>query len=247
MNKVSVIIITRNEEDRLQRCLEAVKGFDEVVVIDSESTDKTADIARRYTDRVFTRKFDDFSSQKNFGLSKCRNDWALSIDADELVTEKLKHAIADADLSVNSGFRIKRVTYIFGRLLRYGGHGRDFPLRLFDKNKGGFVQPIHEFADISGKIGIIKEPLAHYSSGDLDEYMKKLNFYTDLEADLLVSGKASFSYARLCLRPVLRFLQRYVLQAGFLDGGEGFAFYSLSGLYDFVKQVKFWEKIKGKR
>jgi glycosyltransferase involved in cell wall biosynthesis len=242
MQKISIVIITKNEEEALRNCLESVKDFDEIIIVDSFSTDNTVSIAKEYTDKIFLRKFDDFSSQKNFTLTKCRNDWVLLLDADEVLSEQLKEKIKSSILNSESGYRIKRKTYIFGRLLKYGGHSNDAPLRLFDKRKANFVQPIHEFVRISGEVGFIKEPIIHYSTRNLNEYTNKLNLYTDLEAKFMKEKNLRFSYLGLIFYPIFRFLQRYILQRGFLDGYEGFIFYTMSAFYDFVKWTKYCQQ-----
>ncbi len=243
MEKVSVIVITKDEELSLKECLESVKDFDEIIVVDSGSSDKTVDIAKEYTTKVFNREFDDFSSQKNFAIAQCKNNWVLSLDADEVVSKEFKDRIRKIKLNDKAGYRIKRDTYIFGKLLKYGGHCNDMPLRLFNKRKGDFLQPIHEFVKISEPTGLIYEPILHYSSHDLNEYIKKLNLYTDLEVKFLLERNCRFYYARMLLYPVLKFIQRYLLQRGFLDGFEGLAFYILSGFYEFVKWIKYREQI----
>lgn len=244
MEKISVIIITKNEEKRIRSCLESVKGLGEIVIVDSGSADKTLPIAREYTDRIFNREFDDFSSQKNFAMSKCMNDWILSLDADEEVSKELKERLLSLEPKGKVGYRIKRQTYIFNRLMRYGGHSKDAPLRFFNRKKGRFIQPIHEFFKAEGSVGFIKEPIIHYSTEDLNEYVKKLNCYTDLEVKFLSEQNADFSFTSFLLKPIIRFFQRYLLQRGFLDGQEGFIFYVLSGVYDFLKWIKYWEKLK---
>jgi glycosyltransferase involved in cell wall biosynthesis len=245
MEKISVIIITLNEEKNIDRCLESVKSFDEIVVVDSGSTDRTVDIARKYTGTIFHRRFDNFSSQKNFALSKCRNSWILSLDADEFISSHLMKRLENLKPQGEEGYRIKRNTHIFGRLMKYGGHDKDMPLKLFNKSKGIFVQSVHEYVNIAGKIGLINDPIIHYSSRDINEYMLKLNLYTDLEVKCLLQKKKRISYDKVLFYPIARFIQLYILRKGYLDGIEGFVFYSLSGFYDFIKYFKCWKIIAG--
>ncbi len=238
MNKISVIIIAKNEETDIRECLESVNGFDEIVLIDSGSTDKTVQIAGLYTDKIYKRDFDDFSSQKNFGVSKAKNDWILSLDADERLSPKLSEELLSVPLEKMAGYRIKRSTYIFGKLMRYGGHQKDFPLRLFDRRRGSFVQPIHEYVKTEGEVGLIHQPLLHYSSRNLKEYFEKLMLYTGMEARY-ASDKAALSvYARMIVCPLVRFTQRYILELGFLDGPKGLLFYLLSSFYELSRWFK---------
>ncbi|MCM8782574.1 MAG: hypothetical protein NC828_05960, partial [Candidatus Omnitrophica bacterium] len=166
-------------------------------------------------------------------------------DADEVLSLELQEKIKSLEPNKFSGYRIKRNTYIFNRLFKYGGHAYDYPLRLFNKRKGArFHQPIHESLKISGEIGFIKEPILHYSFSTINEYLYKLNLYTDLEARFLQEKNVAFSWYAMFFRPLAKFFQRYFLQLGFLDGKEGFIFYALSGMYEFVKWAKYWQQTK---
>jgi glycosyltransferase involved in cell wall biosynthesis len=247
MEKISVIIVTLNEEKNLGKCLESIKSFDEIVVVDSGSTDRTLDIARKYTDKIFNRSFDNFSSQKNFALSKCRNTRILSLDADEVVSSHLMKRLGNVKPQKEAGYKIKRNTYIFGRLIKYGGHDKDMPIRFFNKQKAMFIQPIHEFVQVNGEIGLIEEPIMHYSSASIEDYMRKLFLYTAIEAKFMLEKGIVFSCFKAFFYPVIKFFQRYILQSGFKDGTEGFVFYFLSGFYDFVKWVRLWELTKKER
>jgi glycosyltransferase involved in cell wall biosynthesis len=244
MEKISVIIITLNEEKNLGKCLESIKSFDEIVVADSGSTDRTLDMARQYTDKIFHRNFDNFSSQRNFAISKCKNNWVLSLDADEAVSPGLREKLEKFTPDTEAGYRIKRNTFLFGRLMNFGGHDKDVPLRFFDKRTAEFVQPIHEFVKVDGKIGFMEEPIMHYSSRSIDEYMKKLLLYTQIEARFMREKGIEFAFLKAFFYPVIKFFQRYILQSGFKDGMEGFIFYCLSGFYDFVKWIRLWELTK---
>jgi glycosyltransferase involved in cell wall biosynthesis len=241
---ISVAIITLNEEDSIEYTLKSAQWANEIVVVDSGSTDKTIDIAKQYGSKVFVREFDDFSSQKNFAISKCSNKWVISLDADEVVSPQLEERLKGFMSEDKTGYRIKRQTYIFGRLMKQGGHDKDAPLRFFNKEKASFNQPIHEYVEIEGNIGLIEEPIVHYSSRTISEYMKKLNLYTALEAEYMFKKKTKFSHVSIFLKPLAKFIQRYILQKGFCDGVEGLIFYTLSGFYDFIKWFKYWELIK---
>jgi glycosyltransferase involved in cell wall biosynthesis len=244
---ISVVIITLNAEKGMERALSSVQWADEIVVVDSGSTDKTLEIARRYTDNIFYRKFDDFSLQKNFAISKCSNEWVMSLDADEIVSAGLEKRLKGFMLEDKVGYRIRRETYIFGRLMEYGGHDKDMPIRFFNKQKAMFIQPIHEFVQVNGEIGLIEEPIMHYSSASIEDYMRKLFLYTAIEAKFMLEKGIVFSCFKAFFYPVIKFFQRYILQSGFKDGTEGFVFYFLSGFYDFVKWVRLWELTKKER
>jgi glycosyltransferase involved in cell wall biosynthesis len=241
---ISVVIITLNAEKGMERALSSVQWADEIVVVDSGSTDKTLEIARRYTDNIFYRKFDDFSLQKNFAISKCSNEWVMSLDADEIVSAGLEKRLKGFMLEDKVGYRIRRETYIFGRLMEYGGHDKDMPIRFFNRQKAMFIQPIHEFVQANGEIGLIEEPIMHYSSESIEDYMRKFFLYTSIEAKFMLEKGIGFSCFKAFFYPVIKFFQRYILQSGFKDSTEGFVFYCLSGFYDFVKWIRLWELTK---
>ena len=239
--KFSAAIITYNEESNIERCLKAIQWIDEIVIVDACSSDKTVELCKKYTDKIYFNEFKDFSAQKNFALSKCSHDWVLFIDADEEVSGELKEKLRSLDVGSKAGYKVRRKTFMFKRLMKYGGHSLDAPLRIFDKNRGKFIQPIHEFFKIEGPVGFISEPIMHYSCADIKEHVEKINFYTDLEVHFLSERKVNFCFIKFIFVPVARFLQRYILQRGFLDGREGFIFYVKSGVYDFVKWFKYWD------
>lgn len=247
MPRISALIITHNEAKKIKACLESISWADEIIVVDAESTDETVGICKEYTNKVYLNPFKDFSGQKNFALSKAAFEWALFIDADEIVTPSLKKRIMSAlkaDTGLD-GYFIRRSNYIFNKELRYGGHDKDFQLRLFKKEGAKFYQPIHEKVYIESKnTGYIEEPLLHYSTRNIDDYVRKLNLYTDLECEYMVSTDDKVSQARIFTVPFLRFIKRYIIQQGFLDGIEGFMFYLLSAFYDFLKYAKYFQRRK---
>jgi len=246
--KLSAVIITLNEEKRLKRCLDAVSWADETVVVDGGSWDKTVKVAEDAGAKVFHRRFDSFSEQKNFALEKAGGEWILFIDADELVEEALSEEIKQAVKNNEyQGYYIPRSNIIFGKELKYGGHQGDRHLRLFRKDTARFVNPIHEKVVVEGELGCLTNPLMHYSTSTIKEYMDKLDLYSDLEAEDLVRSGAKVGKFDIALKPAARFLLQYLSQKGYKDGREGFVFYTLSAVNVFVKYAKYWEKIKVER
>lgn len=240
---ISAVIITLNEEKNIEACLKSISFCDEIVVIDSGSTDATVSLAKKYTPLVFHRPFDHFSAQKNEAISKAASDWILSIDADERVSESLKLEILDV-VSYHSryqAYRIPRKNFIFGTHLKYGANRNDMPVRLFRRGASKFQGIIHERADINGEISKLESPLIHLSSLTLKDYLRRLDQYTELEAAQLYERGGEFSYIRFLTKPFFRFVQRYFLQRGFLDGKKGFIYCVLSGFYEFVRYAKLWE------
>lgn len=228
------------------RCLRSAAWADEIVVVDSGSSDKTLEIARSFTDRIYFKEFSDYSSQKNFALSKAAGDWALSLDADEEISSALQAEILGVMSGADSaeGYQIPRRSYIFGRQFRFTGTAEDRPVRLFKKGRGEFVQPIHERLAIRGRVGQLHSPLMHYTYPSVHDHVDRLNRYTSMEADHFIAGKKKFTKFQVTFKPILMFLRLYFLKQGWRDGIEGFLFSALSAYYVFVKHMKHFEKMR---
>jgi len=241
--RITVFIISYNAEKTIERSLRSVQWADEIVVMDSYSTDRTVEICKRYTNQVSLRKFTDYADQKNFVLSQATSEWVLSLDTDEEVTEDLKSEILKIIETPGAleGYRIPRRSFIFGREFKYSGTQDDRPIRLFRKDRARFEQPIHEIVRIDGKIGVLTTPLLHYTYDTVSDYWERFNRYTSLEAEFLKDRNHSLTWLDLAARPPLTFLRLYCLKQGFRDGWEGFLFCFLSATYVFVKYAKFGE------
>jgi glycosyltransferase involved in cell wall biosynthesis len=239
MNKLSVILIAKNEESRIRAALTSVKWADEIVLVDSESTDATVDIAKEFTDKIYLRKFDDFSSQKNFAVSKCTNKWVFSLDCDEIVPEELKSSIVSAlkDAGNFCAFKVERANRLFGKILKNATKG-DFPVRLFLKDKARFIQPIHEYLDADGNIGTLKGKLLHNTTENIKAEFDKTENYTELEARWVLERNIRPTYFKMLFYPLWTFSSIYFFKKGFLDGFAGFLFASVSARYTFVKYLK---------
>lgn len=247
--KISAVIITYNEEQNIEACLKSVSFCDEIVVVDSGSADGTLALIKKYTPAVYFRPFDYFSAQKNEAISKATSDWILSLDADERVSESLQKEISDVIRSNSSctAYHIPRKNFIFGSHLKFGANRGDAPVRLFKRGFAAFEGVIHErlfFYDRGhdrGRIGKLKSPLIHLSSPTLKDYVRRLDHYTQLESLQMRDNGERFSYSKFLGKPPLRFIQRYFLQRGFLDGRKGFIYCALSSFYEFVRYAKLWE------
>ncbi len=250
MEKISVAIITHNEEGDIRDCLESVKWADEIVVVDSFSTDRTVEICQQYSDKVFQREWPGFSVQKNNAIDLTTNTWVLIIDADERVSEGLKAEIKEV-LSLGSfgrngpefdGYLIPRRSYFLGRWIKYGGWYPDYSVRLFRKDKGRFEQrEIHESVKINGKTGRLKNPLEHYTYRSLSEYIRRMDSYSTLAArEMAKTGRGS-GIGSMLYRPLFTFFRMYVLQQGFREGIYGLLLAILYSYYTFVKYAKLWE------
>lgn len=239
MVKVSVAMIVKNEGAKLAKALRSVQWADEIVIVDSGSSDNTLEVAKGFSAKVYDRVFDDFSSQKNFAAEKCGNEWILSLDADEEVSEGLRDLILKTveDPGDGAAFSVKRVNRLFGKILSHSA-GNDYPVRLFRKGKARFVQPIHEYLDVEGRTGRLEEALHHNSTVDLAAEYNKTDRYTDLEAAWILEKNVSPSIFKMLIFPVLMFLKLYVIDRGFLDGIEGLLWAGVSARYCFVKYSK---------
>ena len=239
MDKISVMIIAKNEESRIREALQSAEWADEIVVVDSFSNDRTVEIARQFTDKIYQRTFDDFSRQKNFALSKCSNSWVLSIDCDERISPRLQKSIVSA-VDSSSGFsayKVKRINRIFGRELKHAA-GNDYQIRLFKKEDARFLQPIHEVLGIKGDIGVLEGELMHISTTNIESEFSKTEQYTEYEAKWLLERNIRPSIIKLYFYPVFVFMNLFVLRRGFLDGYAGFLFAIVSARYSFIKYLK---------
>ncbi len=246
---ISAIIITKNEAHNLPACLATLNWVHEIIVVDAESEDGSADLAREYTDKVFIKRWEGFARAKNFALAQCANEWVLSLDADERVTPELREEIC-ALLSNQpqcEGYEIPRLANFLGRWMMHGGWYPGYVLRLFRRDVGGFDNvAVHEAVKVKGKIGRLRHHLLHYTDPDIQHYFEKYNRYTSLAAEELHRQNKSFHLWDLLFRPLWFFFRMYVLRTGFMDGLSGLILASFSSAYVFTKYAKLWELQKKK-
>lgn len=239
---LSAVIITKNEEKNIRRCLGSVAFCDERIVVDSGSADATAAIAESLGAKVIRRDFEGFAAQKNFAVSCASGEWILSVDADETVSSALAEEIrmrVSADAPARA-YRVHRRTNFFGRDFRFSGLQKDAPVRLFRKDAAVFVNPVHEIVEVRGKTGDLRQRLEHRSFQTIGEYWQKLQLYTSIEA-AQGARERSLRGRDLWLKPPARFWLLYVWGRGFLDGFEGFLYAVLSSYYEFILWIKKWE------
>ena len=241
MSKLSVVIIAKDEEMNLPRCLESVKWADEIVLIDHHSTDKTATIAHEYGAKVISQDWCGFGPAKQRGVDLADSEWILSIDADEVISPELADEIREVVRCSDNvdGYYIPRRTQFLGRWIYHCGWYPDPVLRLFRKTKGSFTTAVvHEQVVVDGKVGRLKRDLLHYSYPSLDVYLTKFNRYTTLAAREAFDRRKHASILEIVFRPLACFIKHYLLKAGFLDGFEGFLVSILSSGYVLVKYAK---------
>jgi glycosyltransferase involved in cell wall biosynthesis len=222
---LSVVIITKNEEAGIRRCLESVTWADEIVVLDSGSTDATVRICREYTQHVLETDWPGFGPQKNRALERATGDWVLSLDADEWVTRDLRDEILNA-ISKPDGamaFRVPRLSSFCGRFMRHSGWWPDHVTRLFRRGAARFSDDVvHERVIAEGKTGTLRQPIMHETFVDLEDLLQKMNNYSSLAAREMHQSARKAGLAGAVLRGLWAFIRTYFLRGGFLDGREGF-------------------------
>ncbi len=248
--ELSVVIITKDEEVNIQTCLESVNWASEIVIVDSGSKDRTLEICKRYTDRIFEIKWEGYGKNKNFGLEQAKSEWVFSIDADEQVSIELKEQILTVLSSEKiefDGFYIPRRFYFLGRWLKFGGCYPDYQLRLFRRGKGYFTSELlHESVKLDGCAGYLKFPIKHYSYSSIKEYFERFNLYTSLGAQRWYERGKKFSLFSFFRLPI-EFIYLGFIRLGFLDGYRGLFYALFSSFSSFVKYVKLWEIEKRKK
>lgn len=241
--------MTKNEEQNLPRCLESVSWADEILILDSGSTDETLGIAKKFGAQIHQLPWEGFGKQKQKGVELALGEWVLSIDADEVVTPELKEEIALRLVNDNgtAGYFLKRKAYFLDRFVLHGGWYPDWVLRLFKKGKGRFTPAaVHESVILDGPAERLGADLLHYTDLDFSHYLAKLNRYTDLSALELFEKGERGSLFKILANPAAKFFSQYLLKAGFLDGRAGFILAGGSAFHVFSKYVKLWELSRGK-
>jgi len=241
--KLSVTIITKNEAAHIEAALESVAWADERIVVDSGSTDDTVAIARRHADRVVVREWPGYSEQKNHAAGLARNDWILSLDADERVTPELAREIQDllASDPRAPGYRTPRVTWYLGRWIRSTDWYPDYQLRLYDRRHGHWPpRRVHESVRIDSVPGRLRHELQHFAYRDLAHHLATMDRYTTLAAEQMLEEGRRASPLAIALHPPVAFLRNYVLRLGFRDGTTGLIVSALNAYYVFLKLAKLW-------
>ncbi|MBW1679690.1 MAG: glycosyltransferase family 2 protein [Deltaproteobacteria bacterium] len=247
--KLSVCVITYNEEGNIRDCLESVKWAHEIVVVDSFSEDKTADICKEYTDKVLQRKWPGYVEQKNFIIQQAKGDWILSLDADERVSPELQediNAVLQGQMDNFDGFYFPRHSFYLGRWINHGGWYPDYKLRLYKQKKGKWAgQYLHEKVMVSGGVGYLSGELIHYVYKNIADQLKTVDNFSTISAQELHKAGKKFRLWLPLFRPWFRFLEMYVIKRGVLDGFPGFVIAVVSSYYVFLKYAKLWELQRG--
>lgn len=244
MLPLSVVIITKNEELNIEDALKSVSDAREIIVVDSFSDDKTVELCKKYTDKVYQHEWQGFARQKQLAVDYAEGPWVLVLDADERVTPELKSEI-EQRLSGSGidGFYIPRKNFFLGRWIRYCGWWPDKTLRLFKKDKGRFeIREVHEKIIVDGTVGSLDNVLEHYTYRSISDYVDRMQRYSTLAAKEILKNKGRAGLYSLTVRPFATFLKMYLLRLGFLEGMHGLVLSMLYCCYTFLKYAKTWER-----
>jgi len=248
MTALSVVIITYNEEKNIQRCLESVRSLaDEIVVVDSLSTDNTKKICLEYGARFIEQSFLGYIEQKNFALGQASNDYVLSLDADEAIGEKLASSIQklkNRDTIVD-GYRMNRCASYAGRWIRHGTWYPDTKLRLFNRKKarwGGENPHDKVIPDTAAHIGFLKGDILHYTYASIEEHITQMNRFTTIQAEAMLKSGKKATLFKLLVNPVAAFISGYIIKGGFLDGRDGLLLAKAGAYATFIKYMKLWHR-----
>ena len=245
--KISAYVIAYNDEPNMRACLESLTWADEIIVVDSFSTDATAAIAREFTDKVFQHKFETFGKLRNDAVAHAAHDWVFSLDSDERTTPEIRDEIRallrrgpDAD-----AYFVPRRNFFLGRWIRHCGWYPDYRQpQFFHKQRLRYRDGdlVHESFDCQGRVGYLREHVVQIPFRDIRQFLGKMDRYSDLMARRMVEKGRRFHAHQLITHPCFTFLKMYVMRRGFLDGLQGFILSGLYAYYTFIKYVRLWEQ-----
>ena len=243
MSKLAVIILTRNEEANIEAAIASAAFADEILIIDSGSTDRTQELAEKMGARFITHPMDEegFAGQRNFALNQTEAEWVFYLDADERITAE---AMADIQqvVSENTGaaYKIKRLNIVFGQMMKYGEHAPDWCVRLFPRRSVHWEGAVHESPHTQLPVKKLANPIQHYTYTDWERYFDKFNQYTSLMAKRMLEGGKRASFGDILFHPMFAFIRFYFLRLGFLDGKQGLIFALNHYFYTMIKYVKLY-------
>lgn len=244
-HKLSAVIIVYNEEVKIERCLRSLNWVDEVIIVDSLSTDRTLEICRRYTDKIYQHPWpNNYSTQRNLANSYASNDWVLALDADEVVTKTLRDEILsllskgpEADL-----YGIPRREYLGGKWITAGGFYPQHMTRLYRKSLGEWINPLHERFVTRGRMKYLKYPILHDGAPTFEIFMDNYNYYSSVDAkNDFADRHRKFSLGRAIFKPLERFFGRFVRHRGYKDGVHGFYMAAVIAINYFLREMKIYE------
>ncbi len=241
---LSVVILTKNEEDNISEVIKSVSFANEVIIVDDESTDETIKYARKLGAKIISRKLDgDFSEQRNFAMSKAACKWILYLDADERVSQELAEEmmqITNNSFVHAEGFFIKRKDYFMGKMLNHGEVRRVKLVRLVRAGSGKWRRKVHEILGVSGRVKTLKYPLYHYPHRTLKEFLTDINWYSTLHAQSNRQEGKKSNLTKILIWPIGHFIANFAFRLGFLDGTRGLVFAIFMSFHSFLGWGKLW-------
>ncbi len=250
--KLSAVVLTKNEEKNIERCLKSLDFCDEIIIVDDYSTDKTIEIINNVWNKNFCsvhkRKLNnDFAAQRNFGLNKTSNEWILFVDADEEVSEELKKEIVSlfhGFIVKENTFRIKRRDYFWNQELKFGEIKKvrnQGIVRLVKKNSGTWMGTVHEVFHTANEVGQLNGYLNHYPHPTLKEFINDINYYSSIRAEELFNRQTKTNIFKIIFFPFGKFIYNYFLNFGFLDGPAGFTYAFMMSFHSFLVKSKLYQ------
>lgn len=240
---ISAVVLTKNEENNIQGCLESLKWVDEIVVVDDYSSDGTLKAIQNSKIKIFRRSLkNNFAEQRNYGLEKATGEWVLFVDADERVSPALRQEISNFQFSIFNGALFKRRDFFLGRWLKHGETASVKLLRLARKGSGEWHRRVHETWEVNPKFGQLKNPILHNPHPTISEFLESINFHTDLHCQVLFEeGKRTNLFEMICY-PLGKFFLNYFWCLGFLDGIQGLMMALMMSLHSFLARAKLYAK-----
>jgi glycosyltransferase involved in cell wall biosynthesis len=241
--KISVFIIAFNEEKVIRLCLERLFWADEIIVVDSGSTDATIAICKQFGAKVIFNQFIDFGKQKQFALNQTKNDWVLSLDADEVLSYELINELQNVDFSRTcNGYLIPRTHVFLSKIFKFGSENKKPILRFFKKSSGNFIQnKVHETINVTGKIGVLKNEMLHFTVFDISTAIQKQTRYSLLSGEFLFEKGKNGSLVKVIIKFPFEFVRVYFFQRNFMNGYHGFIWSMLAAYGSFIKYAKLYD------
>ena len=238
----SAVVLNRTNPAPIKDTLRSVSFADEVIVVDDNSTDDTAILAKSMGATVYKKSLDnDFARQRNFGLAKAKGDWVLFVDSDERVSEALAREVREAVKQIDvSGFYLKRRDRMWGRVLQHGETERVRLMRLGKKGNGMWQRPVHEVWEVTGVVGTLSEPLDHFPHPDVAQFLYDVDQYSTINARYLRTRGVRSSWWQILAYPSGKFIQNYYLRLGFLDGMPGMIMAVMMSFHSYLTRAKLW-------
>ena len=248
--RVSVYMITYNNEETIERALKSVTWANEIVIVDSFSNDRTVEIGRKFTDKLFQRKWPGHRDQYQYAADLTTHEWIMFVDADEEVSpelaEEVRRELGGGAEEVD-GFFVYRRTFYLGRWIRYGGWYPDGEIRLYRRDKGRWEGGLHAKVVVNGKVRSLKSQYLHYTYRNISDQIQTIDRYSQIAVEDMLESGEKFSLLKLLLHPPFRFIKEYLLKSGFRDGMPGFIIVVATMFFVFIKYAKLWESTMFKK